>query len=241
MSVDKVVNTRELANSLNAFVQRYGLNHLKVFGDLLDYIIAWFDPGRNPIQGWTYTAEQDLYFQDLMFSYFNLMKERMADAEWYDAWGNLFMDLVGKFAGYRGQFFTPEPLCSVMSKLTEPADSTSHKCGAFGVRQIVNDPACGSSRTLLAANASMQKDGKAKPYLIGEDLDYLCVKMSAINMCVHCCFGEVVCHNSIEEPGSVSFGYIINEGMYPFPGLPSIRKYENPEKFICCRPWFRNR
>lgn len=233
--------TKALADKINVFVQKNGLNHLKVFGDLLDYIIAWFDPERKPISGWIYTAEQDVYFKEIMYTYLSLQNDQLAaGAEWYDAWGDLFMDMVGNFAGYRGQFFTPEPLCACMAELIGQA-RTSHKCNAFGERTIVNDPACGSSRTLLATNAAMLKEGKAQPYLIGEDLDHLCVKMSAINMCVHGCFGETVCHNSIEEAGSVSFGYIINEGLYPFPGLPTIRRFEDPEKFICCRPWFKKR
>lgn len=229
--------TKTIADKLDAFVQKNGLNHLKVFLDLLDYIIAGFDPEKRILEGWGYDTEQTRGFQSMTHAYFVLMAQRMESCEWYDAWGDLFMDLVGNFAGYRGQFFTPGALTDAMSELVAPERARQAKCGAFGIRTVVNDPACGSSRTLLSINASLLKEGKDKPYLIGEDLDHLCVKMSAINMCVHGCFGEVVCHDSLEKPGSVRFGYVINEGLYPFPGFPTIRKFADPARFISCRQW----
>lgn len=235
----KQSNTKTITDELNAFVQKNGLSHQKVFSDLLDYIIAGFDPEKKTIEDWSYDAAQTHFFTSMTHAYFLLMREKLESCEWYDAWGDLFMDLVGNFAGYRGQFFTPESLTEAMAELVAPEQPQRAQCGAFGMRTVINDPACGSSRTLLSIHASLLKDGKDKPYLIGEDLDQLCVKMSAINMCVHGCFGEVVCHDSLEEQGTVKFGYVVNEGMYPFPGIPTIRKFDDPAKFICCRPWFR--
>ena len=73
-----------------------------------------------------------------------------------------------------------------------------------------------------------------RPYLIAEDLDYNCVKMSAINMAVHGHFGECVCHDSLCDPDKVMIGYIVNETMWPFPtNIPSIRKYNDPLRFVC--------
>ena len=77
-----------------------------------------------------------------------------------------------------------------------------------------------------------------RPYVICEDLDYNCVKMSAINMAFHGCFGEAVCHDSLCEPDKVRLGYIINETMYPFPTeIPSIRKEMDPMRFVTTRLW----
>ena len=74
--------------------------------------------------------------------------------------------------------------------------------------------------------------------ITGEDIDSLCVRMSAVNIAVHGGFGEVVCHDSLCEPGDIKFGYIINEGLYPFPGgLPTIRRSENARDFFCCSMW----
>jgi hypothetical protein len=120
----------------------------------------------------------------------------------------------------------------------------------FGHRVTINDPAAGSSRMLLAGAVifrQMQHDqlgydaikqSAYRPYLVAEDLDYNCVKMSAINMAIHGCFGECVCHDSLCEPGEVRLGYIVNEAMWPFPtGIPSIRRYTDPLRFVSTRLW----
>jgi hypothetical protein len=73
-----------------------------------------------------------------------------------------------------------------------------------------------------------------KPFVSGEDIDVQCCKMSAINMAMHGCFGEVVCHDTLCEPTAVRYGYIVNETMYPFPtNIPSIRRCNDPQKFVC--------
>jgi hypothetical protein len=77
-----------------------------------------------------------------------------------------------------------------------------------------------------------------RPYISCEDLDYNCVKMAAINMAAHGCFGEAICHDSLTEPDNVRLGYIVNESMWPFPtNLPSIRKEMNPMRFVATRLW----
>lgn len=226
---------KSIADKINLLAQSNGLNHQKVFCDLLDYIIAGFDPEAKPIPEWTYSEMQTRSLSDIAHSYFLLMQEKLSGEPWYDAWGDLFMELVGHFAGYRGQFFTPGALTDPMSACVPEPDSSRTQCGGFGPREVISDPACGSGRTLLSMHMSRLSLGKERPYLIGEDLDVLCVKMAAINLCVHCCFGEVVCHDSLSAAGKVQFGYIVNEGMYPFPAIPSIRKFTDPSRFVCCR------
>jgi len=64
--------------------------------------------------------------------------------------------------------------------------------------------------------------------------------MSAINMAVHGCFGECVCHDSLCEPGEVRLGYIVNEMTWPFPtNIPSIRRYTDPRRFVCTAHWLQ--
>jgi hypothetical protein len=62
--------------------------------------------------------------------------------------------------------------------------------------------------------------------------------MAAINMAVHGCFGEAICHDSLCEPDKVRLGYIVNESMWPFPtNVPSIRKEMDPMRFVATRLW----
>jgi hypothetical protein len=86
----------------------------------------------------------------------------------------------------------------------------------------------------LAGHAKYVHIYNRQPYLSGEDIDSTCCKMSAVNMAVHGCFGEVVCHNTLCEPDIVRAGYIINETMYPIPTpVPSIRRCTDPRAFVC--------
>lgn len=107
----------------------------------------------------------------------------------------------------------------------------------FGNRVTIGDCACGSGRLLLAAASKLERMGAEKPYLIGEDIDAMCCKQTAINMMIHGCYGEVICHDTLCEPGEARFGYIVNEGLYPFPGIPTIRRFTNSNVFIGCRLW----
>lgn len=227
---------KELLKLMESFARQTGKDTKQVMNDLLSYIIGFFDPEGNPVQGWRYTKEQNAQFHSMMQAYFDGMKEKLNMREWYDAWGDLFMELTPK-GGARGQFFTPTDLCDMMVDATIDTDAEPKSlCGAFGRRVLVNDPAAGSSRNLLSAHARFVRDGKRKPYLVAEDIDIMCCKMSAVNMMAHGCYGEVVCHNTLTDPKGLLFGYIINEGMFPMqPGVPTIRVKKEPECFVSLR------
>jgi type I restriction enzyme M protein len=94
---------------------------------------------------------------------------------------------------------------------------------------------------LLAGHALFVEKGLRKPYLIGEDLDAMCCKMSAVNLMSHGCYGEVVCHNTLTEPGEVRMGFVVNEGMYPFVGIPTIRRENKPELLVTTAVWRRKK
>ncbi len=107
------------------------------------------------------------------------MFELMATAsfDFTDALGDLFMDLVSH--GHNGQFFTPQPICDMMSIMTIAPDQLEDG-------KSVLDCACGSGRMLLAA---AKRNRNLKFY--GSDLDLTCVKMTLINMVLNTMVGEV--------------------------------------------------
>lgn len=106
-------------------------------------------------------------------------------------------------------------------------------CKGFGIRPKIGDPTCGSARMLLAIHAEHVNSKKKLPYLIGEDIDFICCKMSAVNLAVHGCYGEIICHDSLHAPKSLNVGYIINEGLYPSRfGLPTIRTTTDKSQFV---------
>lgn len=220
---------KQLEANFSNYAASSGRDYAGAFSEWLDFIITLFTPFAN-LSAFGDHAET---LHSLTRGYFQLMDETLKSELWFDAWGDLFQSLMGKFAGYRGQFFTPAPLVDISTKLIVGQGGFEEgRCGAFGNRIKVADQACGSARYLLAANQHIQSETQKQPYLIGEDLDHLCVKMAAINLCVHGCYGEIICHDSLTQGQTPLYGYVVNEGLYPFPGLPTIRRFDSPSAFI---------
>lgn len=203
-------------------VRRINDDALKVFDDALTYILRYLsiDGMDTP---WLHDENDNQAFADFMATYFSYQQEQVATKFWYDAWGDMFMELSGKFKSFRGQFFTPAAVADLCAKMSVP----QHQ----GDRPVINDCACGSARMLLAAEQLAFEKGSAQPYLIGEDIDGMCCKMAAINMAVHGCLGEVVRHDSLQHPDELSYGYIINETLPAGLSFPSIRRSEDKSDF----------
>lgn len=99
-----------------------------------------------------------------------------------DVLGDIFTG--GITYGERGQFFTPDAICELMAELTIQGDSDGPRS--------VNDPACGSGRSLLAV-------GKKHPNweFVGQDVDHRCVQMTAINLGLNGLKGWAVWQNTL--------------------------------------------
>lgn len=230
---------KPLSQEMEKFGYRYGIGMAETLSALLDYIIGCMDPEGKPVEGWRYNKEQNQCFYTMMTVYFNIMQDALVHDGWHDAFGDLFMEWAGS-KNALGQCFTPAYICDMMADCTfgdTKPDVPQVNCNGFGRRITVSDCACGSGRLLLAAASKLERMGAEKPYLIGEDIDAMCCKQTAINMMIHGCYGEVICHDTLCEPGEARFGYIVNEGLYPFPALPTIRRFTDPNVFIGCRLW----
>lgn len=231
---------KQLEKLISDFAAVKGEQSISVLEDLLDYIIGYLNPINSKIEGWSYSKDDNAKFFEMMREYFNALDRHISHCLWYDAWGDMFMSLITK-GGNKGQFFTPPSLCDLMAQVAlrdydnekEPTKTTH-----FGKRTIISDCSAGSSRNLLAANAIFEKNLWRKPYLVAEDIDALCCKMSAVNMAVHGCFGEVICHDTLTEPCDIKHGYLVNLTMYPFPtNVPSIIKSDDARKFFVTNVW----
>ena len=230
-----------LEKQINDLARDKGRDVTNVFVDFLDYTIGYFNPFPQPIQGWKekYDTSDNVKFHDMLITYFQVMEHELSRSLWYDAFGDLFQSIHVK-GNNNAQFFTPPSLCDLMAQTSlesykgeEPTQMTT-----FGKRIVISDPSCGSGRNLLAANAIFDKNQWRKPYLVCEDIDPTCCKMSAINLMAHGCFGEAICHDSLCEPDKVRIGYIVNESMYPFPtNVPSIRQFDDARRFFATRIW----
>lgn len=244
------IAVRPLEKKLLDFTQRNGYDVEKVLTGLLDYIICFLDPTGQPADYWPFKTKDNEAFQDMMVCLFDILGTQIEKHGWYDAFGDLFMATHPR-GNSKGQFFTPQCLCDLTAHcLLSHQEPVQMPRTPFGRRLTFSDPTAGSSRMLLAAahqqtRVMVEEWGydettayARRPYLVAEDIDFNCCKMSAINIALHGYFGEVVCHDTLCEPDQVRVGYIINETMWPFPtDVPSIRKANNPMSFISTRVW----
>ena len=180
------------------FQHRHELS--QVFDDLLTIIICCMGRGTN----------EDLYFETIkrynakeLDSFARLFAELMKfyikakEAEqWCDPLGEYYELLASNYKKSRfGQFFTPKPLCDMMAMMIINADEWGKN---------INEPCSGSGRMVLAANHQAKGN-----YYVCEDLDPLCCKMTAINLCFHDIRGEVHCHNALTRDES-RFSFAVN-------------------------------
>jgi type I restriction-modification system DNA methylase subunit len=172
-----------------------------VFTDLLDFSIFCLTVKddakltRNPVSDYK-GAEQQLFIDT-----FKLMGDLLED--YTDAFGDVFMEYLSY--GKNGQFFTPQPICDMMAKITIGDSIEDGKS--------VCDCACGSGRTLLAAakiNRNLQ--------FIGSDIDLTCVKMAVVNLAYNSLQGEIAWMNTLSMEHYASFQVRIE----PFTKFPYI-------------------
>ena len=247
---DKVI--QPLEKQMNDLCNKRGFDYDTAFKGFLDYLIWLFDPEGNMPDGWRFNSEDAQAFFVMSKTYADIMNSQLRKEPWYDAFGDLYMALHPGGGG-KAQFFTPPDVANVVAEVNLSGidiEKTDGTLTPFGHRITINDPAAGSSRMLMAGAGIVTRKMEIelgwdankvyanRPYIIAEDLDMNCVKMSAINIMMHGYFGECVCHNTLEEPHACHLGYFINETMWPFPsGIPSIRKCNDARKFCCTSLW----
>lgn len=178
----------------------YSKSYNDVFKDLIDlalFPMIIHDHGqlaRNPLP--EYKQEDQSKFTRIL----ELMGNEMDD--YTDALGDIFMEFLS--FGKNGQFFTPQPICDMMAKMTIQDSSDGH---------TVCDCACGSGRTLLAA-AKINRN----MIFYGNDIDLTCVKMTVINLAFNSLRGEVHWMNTLTLDHYGSFKICIE----PFTRVPYI-------------------
>ena len=110
------------------------------------------------------------------------------DAEGYhDPLGDIFMSRISH--GDHGQFFTPESVSLLMSEII--MDDKIHD------GMTINDPACGTGRTLLMALKHLRGSKHVEPKLYANDLSMTCAKMTLLNFCINSVDGAVTCGDAL--------------------------------------------
>ena len=181
------------------------------------YKPEWFKPDVAIPENEDYIALVSLWCE--------MVAEEMEKGNAFDLFGQLYeqMFLLKSKASANGQFFTPYSLCKLMADITD-ADVEENEI--YRGLVMVNDPACGSARTLLAHFMRKTHDNPALAghyFYEAADIDLPTCKMAACNMMIHGMQGKVVCQDQLSLPTPTAIFYI-NEVRYPFPsGMYSIR------------------
>lgn len=169
--------------------------------------------------------ELDLFAQ--MMGEMMLVYDRFANGKenkagfWIDPLGMWYELICSKSKSQAmGQFFTPNGVCDMMAQmLYEPKEEI----------QKINDPACGSGRILLSYHSL----NPGKDIFIGQDKDFMCVKMTAINMYMHGMVGQVHHMNTLSM--EYYTGFAINQHLNLLKH-PSILRLKDKKPFLEKKP-----
>lgn len=196
-STDVPSELREFAKIFDKLEYRH--DTASVFHDYMDYCIEVFDLTRTGERRErlmnTYGEQYDL-FPQLFREHVNALNKRLEFAGWYDLPGTFYECIASRSkSSALGQFFTPPSVCEFMASINGAEASPPGK--------TVNDPACGSGRTLLAWHVK-----SPGCYLYGDDIDPICTKMCAVNFCLHGVIGQACNIDTIRMEWR--FGYQVN-------------------------------
>lgn len=218
---------KEFVKYLTEVSDNHGVKQEERLDAFCDFIISLFSTDSYKTEGFkpdVATPENNDYIA-LVSLWCEMVAEEMERDNAFDLFGQLYeqMFLLKSKASANGQFFTPDSLCKLMADITD-ADVKEKESDRGLVR--VNDPACGSARTLLAHFMDKTREDHAlagKYFYEAADIDLPTCKMAACNMMIHGMQGRVVCQDQLSLPTPTAIFYI-NEVRYPFPsGMYSIR------------------
>lgn len=220
-------NIKDFVKYLTEVSDNHGVKQEERLDAFCDFIIILFSTDSYNSGGFrpaTATPENRDYIM-LVSRWCEMVADEMDKGRFFDLFGHLYeqMFLLKSKASAKGQFFTPDSLCRLMADITDPVNEENDTKNGF-IR--VNDPACGSARTLLAHFMKKTYDNRALSglyYYEAADIDLPTCKMAACNMMIHGLQGRVVCQDQLSLPTPTAIFYI-NEVRYPFPsGMYSIR------------------
>lgn len=235
-----MIKSRDIPNELKQFHKIFmqltnsGYTHdlYTTFSEWMDMVIALFsgDTERLSELEKKYKPEEQKLFLQIQYEWIQTL-ERKFDKDdntfhWYDALGTYYeiLSSLHKRQAF-GQFFTPEPICDLMAQITIYDEEQTDTI------KTVNDPACGSGRTLLAAHCQLK--GRCIAY--AEDLDEMCAKMTVLNLFIHGVRGEVIHHDSL-NPASFYKGWHVNTSL-PYSGKATIYRLQDKTESHVFNMW----
>jgi len=193
---------------------KYGLH--SVFDDFLEMVICALSLGAKEDRYLKIVRNYEKPDAYLMAEAFGSLVIEMDNngAGLKDGFGDFYMEYLNY--GRNGQFFTPEPICDMMTRILNPA----------GFGEKVADCCCGSGRMLLAA-AKIRRNS----LFFGADIDRTCAMMCLINLCLNGLLGEVCWMDTLMN--RFYAGWRVE--LHPENGVPYIREITESESYMVLR------
>ncbi|MEM7510557.1 MAG: N-6 DNA methylase [Bacteroidota bacterium] len=207
-----MIGDKGLTKAFDDFSRPYGA--IQGFSDVLEMLVCEFCPHDvNQETNQLIGRYKETYLEvvrrfkndDHIRKYYPPLCKALLDAYnkvvtpeggWGDPLGDYFQEIASdRDKSWRGQFFTPVPLCDMMANMVSNGNHTPN--------QEISDPACGSGRTLIAYDRTCPPG--SMNFYVGVDTDPRCIRIAAINFFFHGMRGILVCGNSLSL--EARFGY----------------------------------
>lgn len=209
-----IIKVKSYSEIIVGLSQRYGISN--VFTDFLDIIVCTLSLGAKEEQYLKIVSKYEKQeVNQLADAFTSLVYEMDNNGDGLkDCLGDFFMEHLS--FGKNGQFFTPEPICTMMAVITNP----------IGIGKKVGDCSCGSGRTLMAA----AKVNRLNSFY-GADIDRTCCLMAVVNLCLNGMCGEISWMDSISN--RYFGGWQIT--IHPVHEVPFIKEISEADSYIVLR------
>lgn len=216
----KITETQHLKNIRKylALIAAYGYRQSQVFTDWIE-LMFWAFQRKDP----EYLKVTNRYKNDqkkdtrpadyFSFALGELLAHMKLTNE--EVLGYLYMEFSA-FKG-TGQFFTPQSLTDLMAKIVS---------GDKELKGNICDPACGAGGNLIACCKNMSCKNVDKSCFYGQDIDFTCVQMTALNLMFFNLNGVVILGNTLNLEAQRVF---LTKRSYLYGG--SLCEDPNPEKW----------
>ena len=208
----------EQLKSFSQYIQQIGYKYVlhQVFEDFLEIVVCALSLGKKEdcyLEIIRKYEKPDAYLMAEAFGALVIEMDNNGEGL-KDGFGDFYMEYLSH--GHNGQFFTPEPVCELMSQMLNPA----------GMGERVADCCCGSGRMLLAA-AKISRG----PLFFGADIDRTCAMMCLVNLCLNGLLGEVCWMDTLTN--RFYAGWRIE--LHPEHRVPYIREITESESYVVLR------
>ena len=118
---DKDLRTRDFVKEMETYARQNGYSRDTALDQLIFVMTAFFSFDRKDRQADAAILQHYNELFRLMAVFFLTLRNELEGHEWYDLFGDYFMEVAANVKGF-GQCFTPDCVCDLMSRLLMPTE-----------------------------------------------------------------------------------------------------------------------